>query len=215
MSDDVQTVAKKVVEGQTVVTTGTFVRPPSERPRGDTLDGIAQWLIGSARRIATPVQAVDEYAWRLHAAGLPVLRVSLHCGTLHPQFLGSAHVWWRSTGQTQEIMVMHEVVDVVPDERHYVYRLVGTADAEVRGYDPTGKSVREGFFGPSAETVLANYDRVVSTRAPYLDPRHYVATTGRYVTQETIFLPLSDDGENVNKILVYSASRQSIPGEHG
>lgn len=104
---------------------------------------------------------------------------------------------------------------MVPDERRYVCRLVGTADAEVRGNDPTGKSVREGFFGPSAETVLANYDRVVSARAPYLDPRRYVATTGHYVTQETIFLPLSDDGKNVNKILVYSASRQSIPGEHG
>ena len=87
------------------------------------------------------------------------------------------------------------LVDVVPDERRYVCRLLGTADAEVRGNDPTGKSVREGFFGPSAETVLANYDRVVSARAQYLDPRRYVATTGHYVTQETIFLPLSDDGK--------------------
>ena len=106
------------------------------------------------------------------------------------------------------------LVDVVDDERRYVYRLVGTADAEVRGYDPTGKSVLEGFFGPSIEAVIANYDRVVSTRAPYLDPLHYTSSSGRYVTEETIFLPLSDDGENVSKILVHSASRQSTPREY-
>jgi hypothetical protein len=99
------------------------------------------------------------------------------------------------------------LVDVVPDERRYVYRLVGTADAEVRGYDPTGKSVFEGFFGPSVEVVLGNYDPVVASRAPFIDPRHFFASTGRYVTEETIFLPLSDDGETVNKILVFSQSR--------
>jgi hypothetical protein len=99
------------------------------------------------------------------------------------------------------------LVDVVADERRYVYRLVGTADVEVRGYDPTGKSVVEGFFGPSVDDVLASYDRVVSSRAPHIDPQHFEATNGRYVTEETIFLPLSDDGENVNIVLVFSQSR--------
>jgi hypothetical protein len=99
------------------------------------------------------------------------------------------------------------LVNVVADERRYVYRLVGTADVEVRGYDPTGKSVIEGFFGPSVDDVLASYDRVVSSRAPYIDLQHFVATNGRYVTEETIFLPLSDDGETVNIVLVFSQSR--------
>jgi hypothetical protein len=103
------------------------------------------------------------------------------------------------------------LVDVVADERRYVYRLVGTADVEVRGSDPTGKSVLQGFFGPSVENVLASYDRVVTTRAPFLDPTHFKASTGRYVTEETLFLPLSDDGENVNKILVFSQSRNMRP----
>jgi len=103
------------------------------------------------------------------------------------------------------------MVDVVADERRYVYRLVGTADVEVRGSDPTGKSVIEGFFGPSVGDVLANYDRVVSDRAPHIDPQHFTATTGRYVTEETIFLPLSDDGENVNIVLVFSQSRDLGP----
>ena len=110
-------------EGQSIFTTGVYQRPVSERPNHDTLESIAAWLIGPARQIASAPQAIDEYAWRLYAAGLPVLRVTLHCGTLHPQFLGSAYVWWRNTAQTQEIMVMHEVVDVVPHEENLVARV--------------------------------------------------------------------------------------------
>ena len=113
----------KLREGQSIFTTGVYQRPVSERPSHDTLEAIAEWLIGPARRISSAPQAIDEYAWRLHAAGLPVLRVTLHCGTLHPQFLGSAYVWWRNTAQTQEIMVMHEVVNVVPYEENLVARV--------------------------------------------------------------------------------------------
>jgi hypothetical protein len=105
------------------------------------------------------------------------------------------------------------LVDVVSDERRYVYRLVGTADVEVRGFDPTGKSVLDGFFGPSIEDVLSNYDRVVRAHAPHIDPQHFRASTGRYVTEETIFLPLSDDGERVNKVLVFSQSREMRPSQ--
>jgi hypothetical protein len=100
------------------------------------------------------------------------------------------------------------LVDVVSDHRRYVYRLVGTADAEVRGFDPTGKSVRDGFFGPSIDDVLSNYDRVVASKAPHIDLQHYTATTGRYTTEETLFMPLSDDGEKVNIVLVFSQSRE-------
>jgi len=82
---------------------------------------------------------------------------------------------------------------------------IGTADVQVRGHDPTGKSVIEGFFGPSVEDALSCYDRVVATKAPVLDPVPFTATNGRYATEETIFLPLSDDGINVNKIVVFFA----------
>jgi hypothetical protein len=97
------------------------------------------------------------------------------------------------------------LVDVVDDERRYVYRLVGTADVQVRGHDPTGKSVIEGFFGPNVEDALSCYDRVVKTKAPVLDPVPFTATNGRYATEETMFLPLSDDGVTVNKIIVFFA----------
>lgn len=99
------------------------------------------------------------------------------------------------------------IVDIVADERRYVYRLVGTGDAEVRGNDPTGKSVLEGFFGPSPQDALRCDDRVVKSRVPFLDAAPFTAPSGKYVNEETLFLPLSDDGKTVNKILVFSYSR--------
>jgi adenylate cyclase len=54
---------------------------------------------------------------------MPLLRVSLHSGTLHPQFLGAAYVWWHTTAQTQEIMIMHEVADMLPYEENPVRRV--------------------------------------------------------------------------------------------
>ena len=114
------------------------------------------------------------------------------------------------TNMPRHVLPGISIVEVVQDARRYVYRLVGTGDVEVRGYDPTGKSVLEGFFAPNAEDALACYDRVVATRTPSLDPMPFTASSGRFVTEETLFLPLSEDGINVSKILVYSYSRETV-----
>ncbi|HET6161635.1 MAG TPA: PAS domain-containing protein [Dongiaceae bacterium] len=95
------------------------------------------------------------------------------------------------------------IVEVVPDERRYVYRLVGTKEVEIRGRDPTGRSVTEGFFGPSLDDALSCYDTVVKTRAPHYDDTPYITPDGRYSDDETLFLPLSEDEQNVTRILVF------------
>jgi hypothetical protein len=95
------------------------------------------------------------------------------------------------------------LVDVVPDHRRYVYRLVGTMEVEVRGYDPTGKSVGEAYFGENAEDATRCYDRVVETRAPVLDPLPFLERRRGYRGAESLFLPLSNDGIAVNMIMVF------------
>lgn len=111
---------------------------------------------------------------------------------------------------------MMMLVDVMADERRFVYRLVGTGEVANRGSDPTGKSVPEAFFGGSAEETLACYESVVRNRAPFCYRGDYAAPDGRTETDDIIYLPLSDDGANVNMILVYSHSysykRRSKPG---
>src|SRR3569833_3364977 len=58
------------------------------------------------------------------------------------------------------------IVDVVEDERRYVYRLVGTREVDARDRDPTGRPVGEAFIGSSREKVLANYGRGARARRP-------------------------------------------------
>ncbi len=132
--------AQKVIEGENVITTEVYQRPAAERPVHDTIEDIAQWLIGAARQVESPTRVIDEYAWRLLAAGIPVLRVSFHSGTLHPQFLGAAYIWWRTTAQAQEIMVMHEIVDQIPYQQNPVARVR-------RG----GETLRRHITGPQAQ----------------------------------------------------------------
>src|SRR4029077_18285511 len=87
----------------------TVERPPEQRPAADQIDAIAEWLVGPARRLPTGAAAFDEFSWRMLATGLPLLRVTMHGGTLHPLYLGAALIWWRTTGQTELRMITHEV----------------------------------------------------------------------------------------------------------
>ncbi|HVZ02441.1 MAG TPA: PAS domain-containing protein [Dongiaceae bacterium] len=98
------------------------------------------------------------------------------------------------------------LIDVVDDERRFVYRLVGTMEVEVRGYDPTGKSVGDAFFAASAEAAMANYQKVCDGRAPFYEQDAF-QTVDRWINEANLFLPFSDDGETVNKIMVFSINR--------
>jgi hypothetical protein len=97
------------------------------------------------------------------------------------------------------------IVDVVPTEPpNFVYRLVGTREVEARGTDPTGRLVGEEWFGITAEEVLTNYRTVVENRAVLLDTEYRNVLELQMREAGTIFLPLSDDGETVSKILIYT-----------
>src|ERR1700689_239340 len=94
--------------------------PEAERPQSETLEGVARWLRRPARREASLSKVIDEFAWRLTAAGIGLLRVGLNVTTLHPQFLGATYLWWKDIGETRKLMVKHEVLDVVPYENNPV-----------------------------------------------------------------------------------------------
>jgi adenylate cyclase len=112
------------VDPRLVPTVEMFERPPGERPAHDSLDAIADWLVGPARRIESGVRALDEFAWRMLAAGLPLLRVTLHTSTLHPQYLGATFTWFRPTGQSVLRMVAHELAERIRSEDNPVLRVV-------------------------------------------------------------------------------------------
>jgi adenylate cyclase len=113
-----------IVEGQNVMVTEIVERAIEQRPAHDTIGLILEWLTGDARQSSSFARTIDELSWRLVAAGIPLLRVNLRGGTLHPQFLGSVYVWWRTSAQTQEIMITHEVADLIPPEQNPVLRVL-------------------------------------------------------------------------------------------
>ena len=106
--------AGELTMAQTTVIASVLRTPEAERPQFETLDGVARWLVGPARRVASFAKVIDEFSWRLTAAGIGLLRVGVNTSTLHPQFLGATYHWWKDAAETRKIMVMHEVVDVIP-----------------------------------------------------------------------------------------------------
>lgn len=103
------------------------------------------------------------------------------------------------------------LVDVVYDAAarpDFVYRLLGTREVEIRGRDPTGQRVAQNFHGPSAENALGCYNKVAAAKVPLLDDEYYAREGDEYGDEANLFLPLSNDGEQVNMILVFTVYRR-------
>src|SRR5215472_12854128 len=124
MSETTPLVAAGGIVQSYIHTTEIVERPAADRPHSDTVEAIADWLLGPALQVATAAQAIDELAWRILAAGFPLARLTVHSGTLHPQFLGTSLIWWRDTAQTMQTFVDHEVLDVVAYQDNPVLRLI-------------------------------------------------------------------------------------------
>jgi hypothetical protein len=89
------------------------------------------------------------------------------------------------------------------------YRLVGTREVEARGRDPTHLPVAEGFYCYSRDEALLSYRLVVESRAPMFCDDTKASPHCRLTEHGSLFLPLSDDGETVNKVMVYTVYRAS------
>jgi len=96
------------------------------------------------------------------------------------------------------------IVEVLEESHDYRYRQCGRREMEVRGDDPTGRTVRQCHQGEILDFVLENYDRVVTRGDGLLDLSVDIASNRRYVATEVLFLPFSDFGVAVTDILVYS-----------
>lgn len=104
-------------------TVDVLERPAAERPQHETLESIMDWLAGPARLVPSLIEELDEFAWRMVAAGFPLLRITLQLRTLHPQYLGANFIWWRTIGRTVLNHVTHEVRDLYGHEDNPVRRV--------------------------------------------------------------------------------------------
>jgi hypothetical protein len=83
------------------------------------------------------------------------------------------------------------------------YRLIGTRPTLLRGRDVTGMRVESGYFGANVEAALENYRLVIEERTLVYDWDRTPSADGLSREAETLLLPLSTDGENVDMVLVY------------
>lgn len=91
----------------------------------------------------------------------------------------------------------------------YRYRLVGTDEVNLRGHDPTGKLIRDGFFWISLEEAVAAYEAIRISRSYSYQAVDFVSAEGRRCCQNMIVLPFSEDGSTVSQILIYSMTGNS------
>ena len=127
-----------------LVTVKSIQRPATERPSRDTVEGIAGWLKREARANPSFTDLYDELCWRLVASGMPLLRASLHGGTLHPQYLGATYMWWRDVATTVKVMIAHEVAESLTYAQNVVRRV-----------REGGETLRRRLEGDDAELDLA------------------------------------------------------------
>ena len=73
------------LDPQYLITAEIVERPAAERPTHETIDTILAWLADPVRHMPLLINGFDEFAWRLLAAGFPLLRTTLHVRTLHVQ----------------------------------------------------------------------------------------------------------------------------------
>jgi hypothetical protein len=97
-----------------------------------------------------------------------------------------------------------QLIDVFEDPRRLVYRLVGEVEVEMRGFNHAGHTVEDSFFAVSKEEALRNYSLTIDGQQMVYDWAAYATRSGFQVTQETIFLPLSEDDTRVNMVITFT-----------
>lgn len=96
------------------------------------------------------------------------------------------------------------IMDVVPDDRLFVFRYFGTERVRLQHIEMTGKSVRQLEIPGLADAMVEQNSRTVEARAPVLYRNSFRAPNGLVVEYDALRLPVTDDGENVGKVLALS-----------
>jgi adenylate cyclase len=171
-----------------VVSAAVVERPVAERPTSESLDAVAECLVGAAREIPSGLQAFDEFARRMLATGLPLLRVTLHSGGLQPQFLGTTFIWWRTSGGSEQTLIAHEITDLIPYKDNPVQRVCMGGETLRRRLDVAGETldfaVLRELKAQSATDYLALPIRSVHGRNRYYMVTYVTDRPGGFTADE-------------------------------
>lgn len=101
------------------------------------------------------------------------------------------------------------LIDICDDMHSATVRLAGTRLRDVYGLELTGKCLGDLEWGEKLEYWRTIYRRILSKASPQQGTVRGPIGSREYVTLFWLRLPLSDDGETVNKILCHDVA---VPG---
>ena len=94
------------------------------------------------------------------------------------------------------------LVDVVRNQLHFRFRLLGSRIEKFAGRRMTGEWLDEVLPEETRDTVVANLKEVVDTAAPsWRRGPSLIVPKKTSVTLERVYLPLAEDGRTVDMIL--------------
>ncbi len=102
------------------------------------------------------------------------------------------------------------LINVLHDPLQLTYRLVGTDEVEARGYDPTGKDVRDHVFAVTPEFGFETYLLAATKGVVVYDQEPWAAPNPRLGEVGSVVMPLSDDDRTVNMLIAFCDYRRAL-----
>ena len=92
------------------------------------------------------------------------------------------------------------LIDLERHPRNARIRLAGTLPCRLYGGELKGRTVHDFFAAKDAEHVLGSLFAAADKGVPCLTQRSYVALANKHWAYTRLVLPLSEDGETVNRV---------------
>ncbi|HUB94788.1 MAG TPA: adenylate/guanylate cyclase domain-containing protein, partial [Stellaceae bacterium] len=178
---------------------------------------IARWILTDGRALSSPTRFVNGLCARLLEAGVPLWRVTIYVGTLHPQIRGFGWRWWADRRITEEVRVLQGT------ERTEEY-----LTSPLRGAIEHGEPLRQRLDGAASEFPLLEEFRAEGCTdyvvAPLnrLGPRYPVVTwatarPGGFAAQDLALLEAIRPAlaAVVETIMLYRTARGLFSIYHG
>ena len=108
------------------------------------------------------------------------------------------------------VIPMTVVVDLDLAKDSIVYRFWGTGRSKLYGRDNTGRDVRDGLPDEAGPTVAEQYALTAKARAPLLFRNTYPLRTQESSVCLALRLPLSSDGETIDKVVSYATFTKDV-----
>lgn len=95
------------------------------------------------------------------------------------------------------------LIDVTYQPLTLTYRLVGTDEVLARGSNPTGQILGDNVYADDPGEMLRTYHLAIETRDVVYQEEPGVTQSPRLLECGMLVVPLSSDGETVDKLLAF------------